>query len=113
VILDRVAGKRRKNAGEVSHGECIKGELWLVSGLVGSDDATVEDPHAVGGAVASAARIYPVEVSAVFAYRLNRFTVFGIPRPDVEHLRASITDIWADSPGGWVFERFAFYRDRY
>jgi hypothetical protein len=46
VILDGVAGKRRLNLCEVSHGECVKDEMWFVSGLVGSDDATVVEPHA-------------------------------------------------------------------
>jgi hypothetical protein len=36
VILDGVAGKRRQNLCEVSHGECAKGEMWFVSGLVGA-----------------------------------------------------------------------------
>jgi hypothetical protein len=43
VILDGVAGQRRQNLCEVSHDECAKGEMWFVSGLVGSDDPTVEE----------------------------------------------------------------------
>ena len=34
----------------------------------------------------------------------NQFEKFGIPLDEIEAVRAATTDMWADTPGGWVYE---------
>ena len=40
----------------------------------------------------------------MFTDRMQQFEKFGIPSGDVERVRAATTDMWADTPGGWVYE---------
>jgi len=47
---------------------------------------------------------------ASFEDRYSQFIAFGIPKADVDTLRATIKDMWADSPGGWSYEWSAFAR---
>jgi esterase FrsA len=48
--------------------------------------------------------IYPIEAAAMFEDRMAQILGFGIPEDDVKALRAGINDMWADAPGGWVYE---------
>lgn len=53
---------------------------------------------------------YEVEPEAMFQDRYEEFVSFGIPKADVDALRTTITDMWADEPGGWSFEWSALAR---
>jgi esterase FrsA len=53
---------------------------------------------------------YNVSPAAQFEDRYNQFVSFGIPKADVDTLRATIKDMWADAPGGWPFEWSVFAR---
>jgi esterase FrsA len=53
---------------------------------------------------------YKVEPEAMFEDRYEEFVSFGIPKADVDALRATIIDMWADVPGGWSFEWSALAR---
>jgi esterase FrsA len=47
---------------------------------------------------------YPIETNAMFEDRAGQFVAFGVPPADVERMRSTITDMWVDGPGGWVYE---------
>jgi hypothetical protein len=47
---------------------------------------------------------YQIEPAKMFEDRLSQILSFGIPKEDVAALRSSIQDMWADAPGGWVYE---------
>lgn len=47
---------------------------------------------------------YDIDASAMFDDRTEQFAQFGIPREDIERVRAAVDDMWADAPGGWVYE---------
>ena len=47
---------------------------------------------------------YPIETEAMFQDRAAQFVAFGVPAADVGRMRSTITDMWHDGPGGWVFE---------
>lgn len=47
---------------------------------------------------------YEIDAQAMFTDRMQQFEKFGIPSGDVEKVRAATTDMWADTPGGWVYE---------
>jgi esterase FrsA len=47
---------------------------------------------------------YEIDTAAMFEDRAVQFAKFGIPAGEIERLRTSITDMWADAPGGWVYE---------
>lgn len=47
---------------------------------------------------------YGVDAKAMFDDRTHQFEKFGIAVADIEHVRAAVTDMWADAPGGWVYE---------
>ncbi|OBK28584.1 hypothetical protein A5659_05785 [Mycobacterium sp. 1165196.3] len=47
---------------------------------------------------------YDIDASAMFDDRTEQFAKFGIPREDIERVRAAVDDMWADAPGGWVYE---------
>jgi esterase FrsA len=53
---------------------------------------------------------YDLSPAAMFEDRFDQFVTFGIPKADVETLRATISDMWADAPGGWPFEWSKFAR---
>lgn len=47
---------------------------------------------------------YDVAAADMFVDRTHQFEKFGIPLDDIERVRAATTDMWADAPGGWVYE---------
>jgi esterase FrsA len=47
---------------------------------------------------------YDIDVQAMFDDRTHQFAKFGVPPADIESVRTSVTDMWADAPGGWVYE---------
>jgi esterase FrsA len=47
---------------------------------------------------------YEIDPQEMFTDRLQQFEKFGIPRPDIDQVRAAVTDMWSDAPGGWVYE---------
>src|SRR5271166_1388444 len=47
---------------------------------------------------------YDVSAADMFEDRSHQFEKFGIPLDDIERVRAATTDMWADAPGGWVYE---------
>ena len=47
---------------------------------------------------------YDIDAQAMFEDRTEQFAKFGIPHEDIERVRAAVTDMWTDAPGGWVFE---------
>ncbi len=48
---------------------------------------------------------WPVDVPALFEERFDQFVNWGcLPPEDVEGVRAAITQMWANAPGGWVYE---------
>jgi esterase FrsA len=51
---------------------------------------------------------YDLSPEACFEDRYSQFVGFGIPKADVDTLRATIKDMWADAPGGWPYEWSAF-----
>ena len=53
---------------------------------------------------------YDLSPAAIFEDRYSQFVSFGIPKADVDTLRATIKDMWADAPGGWSYEWSAFAR---
>jgi esterase FrsA len=53
---------------------------------------------------------YDLRPEASFEDRYSQFIAFGIPKADVDTLRATIEDMWADAPGGWSYEWSAFAR---
>jgi len=53
---------------------------------------------------------YNLSPASSFEDRYSQFIAFGIPKADVDTLRATIKDMWADAPGGWSYEWSAFAR---
>jgi esterase FrsA len=47
---------------------------------------------------------FPVDPDSLFEERAQAFIDLGVPAEEVTRLRATITDMWADSPGGWTYE---------
>ena len=47
---------------------------------------------------------YDIDSAAMFDDRTHQFEKFGIPLDGIESVRAATTDMWADAPGGWVYE---------
>ncbi|WP_326725780.1 alpha/beta hydrolase [Streptomyces sp. NBC_00243] len=47
---------------------------------------------------------WPLAAKELFAERYPQMINTGLPVPDVDAVRAAITDMWADEPGGWVHE---------
>ncbi|OBH45690.1 alpha/beta hydrolase [Mycobacterium mantenii] len=47
---------------------------------------------------------YDIDTAAMFDDRTDQFAKFGIPLGDIERVRAAVDDMWADAPGGWVYE---------
>ncbi len=47
---------------------------------------------------------YDLSPASCFEDRTSQFIGFGIPKADVDTLRATIKDMWADAPGGWSYE---------
>lgn len=47
---------------------------------------------------------YEIDTADMFTDRTDQFAKFGVPRDDIERVRAAVTDMWADAPGGWSYE---------
>jgi esterase FrsA len=47
---------------------------------------------------------YQITAATMFEDRTDQFAKFGIPLAEIEAVRAATTDMWADAPGGWVYE---------
>ncbi len=47
---------------------------------------------------------YDIDPQAMFDDRTHQFAAFGLPIADIEAVRARVTDMWADAPGGWSYE---------
>jgi esterase FrsA len=47
---------------------------------------------------------YQIDTADMFEDRTHQFERFGIPLVDIERVRAAVTDMWADKPGGWPYE---------
>jgi esterase FrsA len=47
---------------------------------------------------------WPLDAQELFGERYPQMINTGLPGQDVDAVRAAITDMWADSPGGWVYE---------
>ena len=47
---------------------------------------------------------WPLDPQDLFGERHPQMVNTGLPAEDVDAVRAAITDMWADSPGGWVYE---------
>ncbi|MEV6425753.1 alpha/beta hydrolase [Streptomyces sp. NPDC051662] len=47
---------------------------------------------------------WPLDVNDLFGERYPQMVGNGLPVPDVDAVRAAVTDMWADEPGGWVHE---------
>ncbi|MBO0676648.1 alpha/beta hydrolase [Mycolicibacterium sp. S2-37] len=48
--------------------------------------------------------IYDIDAQAMFDDRTHQFEKFGIALSDIEDVRRAVSDMWADAPGGWVYE---------
>ena len=47
---------------------------------------------------------WPLDPEELFGERYPQMLNTGLPVQDVDAVRAAITDMWADEPGGWVHE---------
>ena len=47
---------------------------------------------------------YDISAADMFEDRTHQFEKFGILLDDIERVRAAVTDMWADAPGGWPYE---------
>jgi esterase FrsA len=47
---------------------------------------------------------WPLDPQELFAERHPQMVNTGLPAHDADAMRAAISDMWADEPGGWVFE---------
>jgi esterase FrsA len=47
---------------------------------------------------------YDVTAADMFTDRAHQFEKFGIPLDGINRVAAATTDMWADTPGGWVYE---------
>jgi esterase FrsA len=47
---------------------------------------------------------WPVDPQELFVERYPQMVNTGLPPQDADAMRAAITEMWADAPGGWAFE---------
>jgi len=47
---------------------------------------------------------WPLDPQELFVERYAQMVNTGLPAHDADAMRAAISDMWADEPGGWVFE---------
>lgn len=47
---------------------------------------------------------FPIDPAELFVERTPQMLATGIAPADLDGVRRQITDMWADAPGGWVFE---------
>jgi esterase FrsA len=55
---------------------------------------------------------YPVDVKGLWTERAPQFVSLGTPKEEVDRLVDTVTDMWADAPGGWCYE-WSQLADRY
>ncbi|MDP9869029.1 MULTISPECIES: alpha/beta hydrolase [Streptosporangium] len=48
--------------------------------------------------------VWPQDPRDLFVERYPQMVAFGLPTHDVDAVRAAITAMWPDAPGGWVYE---------
>jgi esterase FrsA len=48
--------------------------------------------------------LYDIDTKAMFEDRFEEFVSLGIPRAEATKMRDVITEMWTDTPGGWVYE---------
>jgi esterase FrsA len=47
---------------------------------------------------------WPFDPQELFVERYPQMVNTGLPAHDADAMRAAITDMWNDAPGGWVYE---------
>ena len=47
---------------------------------------------------------YDIDPQTLFDDRTHQFAGFGLPLDHINAVRARVTDMWADAPGGWSYE---------
>jgi esterase FrsA len=47
---------------------------------------------------------FPVDTDALFGERLPQWTNLGVPRADLDRVRAAVTTMWGSEPGCWTYE---------
>ncbi|MUL79025.1 alpha/beta hydrolase [Mycolicibacterium sp. CBMA 226] len=47
---------------------------------------------------------WPVDAQGLFGERYPQMLNTGLPAVDVDAVRAAVTEMWPDGPGGWVYE---------
>jgi esterase FrsA len=47
---------------------------------------------------------YPVDVKGLWSERAGQFVALGTAKEEVDRLTQTVTDMWADAPGGWCYE---------
>src|SRR6266498_2312305 len=47
---------------------------------------------------------FAVDVRALFSERYPQWVNLGVPAADLDRVRAAVTTMWADGPGGWTYE---------
>ncbi|MEO3874783.1 hypothetical protein ABGB18_38865 [Nonomuraea sp. B12E4] len=47
---------------------------------------------------------WPLDPHDLFAERYPQMLGLGLPAADIDAVRAAVTDMWADTPGGWAYE---------
>jgi esterase FrsA len=47
---------------------------------------------------------WPLDPQELFVERYPQMVNTGLPASDADAMRVAITEMWADAPGGWVFE---------
>jgi len=55
---------------------------------------------------------YPVDVKNLWSERAPQFVSLGTSKEEVDRLVNTVTDMWADAPGGWCYE-WSQLADRY
>jgi esterase FrsA len=55
---------------------------------------------------------FPVDTAALYGERRPQFVNQGLPAADLDEAAARVTQMWADEPGGWVYE-FSTLANRY
>jgi esterase FrsA len=54
---------------------------------------------------------FTVDTRALFSERYPQWANLGLPAADLDRVRAAITTMWADEPGGWTYELSAMARE--
>ena len=54
---------------------------------------------------------FAVDATALVSERYPQWVNLGLPAADLDRVRAAITTMWADEPGGWAYELAGLARD--